>query len=281
MALVLGLIVAASFGSGDFLGGLASRRARTLIVLLVAQACALAGAVVVAIAAGGDPSGEDLALGASAGLLTVVALGCLYQGLAIGEAGLVAPVAAVLGAVIPVGYGLATGERPGTAALVGIVLAIVAGALISLEHDELGDATPSRAALLLALAAGAGFGASLILYGNTSDRSEFWPVLSGRVAAVSAVAAVLALTRTAVVIGRGPRRQAVGAGVLDLVATTLLLIAIRDGLFSTVAPVAALAPGFTVGNAWWYLHERPSTVQSTGLVLALVGLVLIGIGTSG
>ena len=58
--------------------------------------------------------------------------------------------------------------------------------------------------------------------------------------------------------------QAVAAGVLDVVATTLLLVAIREGLFATVAPVAALAPAFTVGNAWWYLRERPSSLQTIG-----------------
>jgi drug/metabolite transporter (DMT)-like permease len=281
MSLVVGLIVAASFGSGDFLGGLASRRARTLVVLAVAQLCALAGAIVVAVAAGGDPTTEDLVLGAVAGTLNVAALGCLYQGLAIGQAGLVAPVAAVLGAVIPVGWGLATGERPPVEALLGVALAIVAGGLISLERDELGTATRSRPALLLAIAAGTGFGVSFICYGNTSEASEFWPVLAGRVGAVVAVLLVVALTRTAFTLQGTARVQSIAAGVLDVVATTLLLVAIREGLFATVAPVAALAPAFTVGNAWWYLHERPSLVQTAGLVLALGGLVLIAVGNAG
>jgi drug/metabolite transporter (DMT)-like permease len=280
MSLVVGLIVAASFGSGDFLGGLASRHARTLAVLAVAQLCALAGAVVVAVVAGGDPSGEDLLLGAVAGTLNVAALGCLYQGLAIGQAGLVAPVAAVLGAVIPVGWGLATGERPPVEAIVGVALAIVAGGLISLERDELGTASRSRAALLLAVAAGAGFGVSFICYGNTSDESEFWPVLAGRIGAVTAVVLLVAITRTSLALARTPAVQAVAAGVLDVAATTLLLVAIREGLFATVAPVAALAPAFTVGNAWWYLRERPSFVQSAGLVVALAGLVLIAVGNT-
>jgi drug/metabolite transporter (DMT)-like permease len=280
MSLVVGLIVAASFGSGDFLGGLASRHARTVAVLATAQLCALLGAVVVASVAGGDPTGKDLALGAIAGILNVAALGCLYQGLAIGQAGLVAPVAAVLGAVIPVGWGLATGERPPAEAVAGVVLAIVAGGLISLERDEPGDSSGSRVALLLAIAAGIGFGASFICYGNTSDGSEFWPVLAGRVGAVAGVMIVVVATRTSLAMARTPRWQAVVAGALDVLATTLLLVAIREGLFATVAPVAALAPAFTVGNAWWYLRERPSFVQTSGLVLALGGLVLIAVGNS-
>ena len=88
MSLLLGLVVAASFGSGDFLGGVASKRARTIAVLVTVQLCALVGALAVA------------------------------------------PIAAVVGSVIPVVWGLASGEDPATAALVGVELAVEAAGLI-------------------------------------------------------------------------------------------------------------------------------------------------------
>ena len=113
MSLLLGLVVAASFGSGDFLGGLASKRARTHRGALHRAAVPRSSArSPIAVIAGGDPHGGDFALGALGGVLNVAALGCLYQGLAVGRAGLVAPVAAVVGAVIPVVWGLASGEDP-------------------------------------------------------------------------------------------------------------------------------------------------------------------------
>ena len=102
MAVVIGLLVAASFGSGDFLGGLASRRARTLAVLALAQVVALAGAVLIALLAGGVVTVHDLALGAGAGLLNAAGLGCLYRALAIGRNGQVAPLTAVIGALVPI-----------------------------------------------------------------------------------------------------------------------------------------------------------------------------------
>jgi drug/metabolite transporter (DMT)-like permease len=277
VSLLLGLLVAASFGSGDFLGGLASRRAATLAVLGVAQACALIGAVAVAVIAGGDAGSSDLVFGALAGALNVVALGCLYQGLAIGQIGVVAPVAAVIGAVIPVGWGLANGERPSTLAWVGVGLAIVAGALISRDRDE---TVAERAApsLLLAVGAGVGFGLSFIFYASTSDDSGFWPVLAARVASVFIVGVVILVTRTQLEMQRTPASQAMSAGVLDVAASTLLLGALRNGLATTVAPVASLAPGFTVAHAHWYLHERASRVQVAGLVIALIGLALIATG---
>jgi len=281
MSLLLGLVVAASFGSGDFLGGLASMRARTIAVLVTAQLCALVGALAVAVIVGGDPHASDYALGALGGVLNVTALGCLYQGLAVGRVGVVAPVAAVVGSVIPVVWGLTTGESPATEALIGVVLAIVAGGLISAERGEHPAADASRrSALLLALAAGVGFGFSFVCYGNTRDASEFWPVLSGRIGAVTAVVLVALVLRISPALTSTARVQAIAAGLLDVGATALLLVAIRDGLFATVAPVAALAPAFTVGHAWWYLRERPSPIQVAGLALALTGLVLIAVGAA-
>jgi drug/metabolite transporter (DMT)-like permease len=282
MSILLGLVVAGSFGSGDFLGGLASTRAKTIVVLVTVQVCALVGAFAVAIVAGGDPHAGDYALGALGGVLNVAALGCLYRGLAIGRVGVVAPVAAVVGAVIPVAWGLASGESPPPEALVGVALAIVAGGLISAEASEHPATAPHRrTALLLALAAGTGFGFSFVCYGDTRDASEFWPVLSGRLGAVVAVLLAVAVLRVSPVLTGTPRLQAVGAGVLDVTATALLLVAIRNGLFATVAPVAALAPAFTVFHAWWYLREQPTWTQCCGLALALGGLVLIAIGSTG
>jgi drug/metabolite transporter (DMT)-like permease len=250
-------------------------------VLVTVQSCALVGALVVAAIAGGDPHAGDLALGALAGVLNVGALGCLYQGLAVGRAGVVAPIAAVVGAVIPVVWGLASGENPANAALVGVVLAVVAGGLISVERGEHpGRDGGGRTALALALLAGVGFGFSFVCYGNTRDASEFWPVLSGRVGAVVAVVAVAAILRVNPALRGRSRAEAVAAGTLDVTATALLLVAVRNGLFATVAPVAALAPAFTVGHAWWYLRERPSAVQIAGLAIALSGLVLIAAGAS-
>lgn len=277
MSLVLGVVVAACFGSGDFLGGLASRRIATLVALAVAQVTALVGAVVVALVAGGDPSGQDLVLGVAAGLLNVAALGCLYQGLAIGRVSVVAPLAAVISAVIPVAWGLLTGERPSAMAMVGVGFAVVAGGLISRGRDETVVAT-GRAPTLLALAAGVGFGLSFICYVSTSDDSGLWPVLTARTAAVVGVGVALAVARPSLRTERTPVVQATAAGGLDVVAAALLLIAARSGLASTVAPVAALGPAFTVGHARWFLRERSTPIQLVGLVFALAGLVLIATG---
>ena len=274
LAVVLGLLVAASFGSGDFLGGLASRRAPTMAVLSISQTAAVVVAAVVALSVGQHMYGTDLVFGAVAGVLNLVAIGCLYRGLAIGQMGQVAPIAAVIGAVLPVLYGLARGERPGIPALVGIGLAIVAAALLSSAREERRGPLFGRA-ILLAAAAGVGFGVSILFFAAASHHGGFWPVLSARCTALVAVWSTLVLTGGLRSVAEVPKVQAVSAGFLDVGGTVLLLLALRSSLTAIVAPVASLAPGFTTVHAWWYLHERISKVQRIGVVLALVGLGLI------
>ena len=65
--------------------------------------------------------------------------------------------------------------------------------------------------------------------------------------------------------------MAIGAGVFDVTATALLLIAIRDGLVALVAPVAALGPAFTVMWAWLLLREPVGRVQLVGIAIGITG----------
>jgi len=276
VAVFIGLLVAAGFGSGDFLGGLASRRARMISVLALAQVVAVLGAIVFALVFGGSPTGRQLAFGAFAGALNVVALGALYQGLALGRMGVVAPITAVVASCIPVIWGLATGERPSAVALAGVACAIVAGGMIAREHDAATGG--GRRALVLALGAGLLFGWSFVLYAESREGSGFWPVLTGRAAAVVLVLFVVVLTRATLHLPSPESWMAVGAGAVDVGATVLLLVAVRRGLESLVAPVAALGPAFTVACAWAVLREPVAKLQLAGLLLALVGLVLIAAG---
>jgi len=277
VSVLLGLLTALAYGSGDFLGGSASRRASTVAVLLLAQACAFVAAIAYALLFGGEGAVRDLALGAVAGGLNVTALGFLYQGLATGRMGVVAPVTAVVGSLVPIAWGLGNGERPSGIAFVGVGCAIVAGGLIARERDIGGDVSTARA-VQWAILAGVGFGSSFVFYAETSEDSGFWPVLAGRSIALPLVLVFALVTRAAIDMGRSERRLAVTAGALDVTGTALLLLAVRRGLTAVVAPIAALAPAFTVGLAWLIVHEPIARSQVAGLALACVGLALIAGG---
>jgi uncharacterized membrane protein len=279
VAVFLGCLVAAGFGSADFVGGRASMDASTWAVLLVAQLCAVAGALVLALAVGAHTAPHDFAFGAASGAVTIIGLALLYRGLATGAMGIVAPVTAVVGALVPISWGLLHGERPSGVVLAGVVLAVSAGALVAREPGPV--ASLAARGVGLAVLAGLLLGTSLVLFAQTSATAGMWPVFASRATALIIVVLALGwlgLTSDVRFPGAHGRVLALGAGLLDVGATALVLLAVHKGLLVVVAALAALAPGVTALLAWRVLNERLSSSQQIGLVLALTGLVLVSVG---
>jgi drug/metabolite transporter (DMT)-like permease len=273
MAAVLAAASALVFGAGDFLGGIASRRAPVLAVVAVSQ---LAGLVLLGIALpllGGAPSGADLVWGGFAGLAGGTGLLLFYRALAAGVMSVVAPVTATCAAGVPVLAGLAQGERPGALALVGVAIALLATALVS--RGESPATAGARPALAGALAAGVAFGAFFVLLDRTAAAAGLWPLLTARTASVGLIVVAALSTRRTL----RPTPQALpatlGAGVLDMTANVLYLLAVQRGLLSLVAVLASLYPVSTVLLARTLLGERLRGIQGAGVAFALAAVVLI------
>lgn len=280
MAVVLGLAAAVVYGASDFLGGLASRRSGAYAVVVWSQFAGLlilAGAIVVTGEA--MPPGRDLLWGAVAGVGGGTGVVLLYRGLAIGRMAIVAPTAAVGGAVIPVLVGLTLGERPAALALVGVVVAVTAIALVSSSHDDAGPADVRRRlppGFAEAVGAGLGFALFFVSLDQTTDAADLWPLLAARVSiAVAAFAGVA--TRSALRPVTGAGGQIVVLGVLDMVANLLYVLASRRGLLSIVAVLVSLYPASTVVLARFILHERFTRTQLAGLAAAAAGVTLIAV----
>ena len=278
MAIVLGLAVALVYGAADFLGGRTSRGNRPVAVVAVSQLTSLGllGLLLV-VDATSPPGPRSLALGAASGVVGLVGVLLLYRGLAVGRMGVIAPVTAVGAAILPLGYGIATGERPSPAALVGVALALGAVALIASggTAPEGPHGGTGAKELALAGAAGAAFGAGFILLAESGEGSGFWPLLAARSASVPLAVVAALRGGNGLAIARGSRAAVVAAGALDVLAIALYLLASRRGLISLVAVLGSLYPAATVLLARVVLRERLVRIQLLGLVLALAGVVLI------
>ena len=135
---LLALTASLSWGLGDFLAGLRTRRLPVVTVLVVSQAAGLSTiALVVAIRGIGPPDGRYLFFGSLAGVAGAVGLAALYRGLAVGPMSVVAPISGTA-AVVPVVAGVVTGERPSAAQAAGIALAVVGVVLASRAHASHG-----------------------------------------------------------------------------------------------------------------------------------------------
>jgi drug/metabolite transporter (DMT)-like permease len=132
-----------------------------------------------------------------------------------------------------------------------------------------------RSPLLLALGAGAAFGLVFVILGATDEESGFWPLLGGRMVSVTLVCLWLVRGGTPFLPRAGTRLVVVGAGLLDVTANGLYLLAVREGLLSVVAVLSSLYPAATVVLARAVLGERLRPAQVAGLGLGLAGVTLI------
>ena len=289
MVIFLGLAAAVLYGSGDFLGGMATRKLPVLPVLLLADAAGLIVALVVAVMSPGTIALAGLAWGISAGLIGGVGLIIFYIGLATGPMSVVAPVAGLVSTVLPVGAALVGGERPGVGVYAGAVLCLVAIVMTSSAGDggggggsagaAAGAARPGRGrAIAYGAVAGAAFGLFFLLIRNAGESGEFWPVAAGRIGELAVVLIAAAVLRRSLSPGGADVRlllAAAGAGVIDVVANICYVAATRTGAFGLAVVLASLYPGFTVLLARVVLGERLRWVQRAGLALAAIGILLV------
>ncbi len=275
MTVILATACAIVYGTADFFGGLATRRAQVLSVVTLSQLAGLALILGLLPLLPGVYSDPALAWGLAAGLSGAAGLVLFYRALATGVMSVVAPTTAVTSAALPVVFGLAAGERPRAWALVGVSLAL--GSVLLVSQDKSGGGRGSLASVLVALAAGAGFGGFFILLSMAPHESGLWPLVGARLSSVSMVALLALLTRRALRPGPGSLHIIVAAGVLDMAANVLYLLAQQDGLLSLVAVLVSLYPASTLLLANRVLGERLRPVQLGGVLCALASVALIAV----
>ncbi len=269
MSVFLAALSALSWGTSDFIGGMATRDHPAKTVVVWSQIVGLAVMMVAAPLFGGTAGGADLRWGALAGAFGGVGLVALYTGLAGGKISVVAPVSGVVGAGIPVVFGVVAGERPSGLTLLGMGVAVIAIWLVSAGE------TVGTSGLGQAILAGSGFGGFFVAIGQTSETAGLWPLVPARMASVSLVAVLAVASGTKL---KMPRTWKVGAaGIGDMAANIFFLLASQVGLLSVTAVVSSLFPGPTVLLGRVVLKEVVRKAQWTGLALALLAVALIAL----
>ena len=282
MTALLALLSAVLVGSADFLGGLTSRSANGIRVAAAVSAAGLPLAFAVALVVPADTvTGGDLVWSSLAGVFVAVGLGCFYFGMGRGLISVVAPVAAVTGAVVPVVYAFARGERPGPVAILGLAAAFVAVVVVSIAPSEQHPdaAVVDAPVIALALASGLLFGLFYVCFSRSSEDAGLWTVAIERVTATMAlVVFVLVATRGPFVFSSRLARAVVVIAVLEIAATVFVLLALQRGPISVASVVASLYPVTTVLLAGFVLRERLSRLQYAAVACALVAVALVSTG---
>lgn len=286
MSILLALASAVVYGVADWCGGRATRARPAVAVAMLGQAVSLV-LIAIAVAVMGTelPGISDLGWGALGGAAGACGLATFYYALANGEMTVVAPVAAVVTAVVPVVAGVILGERPRPIAYIGIAVAVVAVALVSGAVGEHRHVTPRRI-LAFAVFAGLGFGSLFIALDRTSADSGLWPLVGARLASLPVLSVMVLVARSrsrgATFSRWNPQWRTLGlpitAGVLDMAANVFFLEANRGGLLSIVAVVGSMYPASTVALAYAFDGERLRRSQGVGMACAGLALALVSLG---
>ena len=278
---LLALASALLYGSGDFLGGLSTRRAPMLLVVALGQAAGLGVLLgILALMPAATVAPADLAWGAVAGVFGGAGVGLLYRALAVGTMSVVAPTTAVCAVVVPVLAGILMGEVPGPQVLSGIGLAVVSVVLVSQQPDA-HTAGPSPLARRLPQGLGTALGSGLLIglfflaLARTGPAAGLWPLLAARATSVAVFGAAMVVTGGSWRSGGTTTALIVAGGVLDMLANALYLLATHGGPLASVVTLASLYPASTIVLARVVLGERIGRVQAAGIVAALVAVALI------
>jgi len=218
---------------------------------------------------------------ALSGICGAAGLVAFYAGFAAAPISTVAPVAALVSTVLPVGIAVAGGERLTSHMVAGGLICLAAIVLVSAPpagRDDPGARAAGRLrGLGYGVAAGAGFGLFFLCLKNAGQSGVLWPVAISRTAGTLVAVGIAVATRT-----RPWRRDGGGAGVIALVsgavdaaANVCYVLATRAGLFGLAVVITSLYPGMTVLLARWVLGERMRWLQRAGLLLAAIGVVLL------
>ena len=250
-----------------------------LRVVLVSYPVAMVLLAALAAVVGGDSPGRRV-LGRAVRCLAGVRRVVVLRRAGAGPISVVSPLTAILVAGIPVGVGLALGERPGAIAGVGVVLALVAVVLVSREAtDE--DVTPHQFTAKVAwltVGSGVAFGLNFVLIDQAPEEAKLWPLVFARISASVLVFVIAAVSGNLRPPTGTPLRLALLAAVLDIGANVAMLLALQASLLSLAGVLMSLYPAATVLLAIVVLRERVTRWQAVGMVLALVAVAMIAAG---
>lgn len=306
LSVLFGVLGATTYGAADFFGGLAARLVGSLRTVWMNSIVGLILLSAMFFIFGGVVSNEAWFWGGLSGLVGIFAMMLLYASLAIGPMSVVSPIGALVSAVVPVIWDIASGTELAPLSYVAIVVALVAVWLVGFVAEP-GGTRPNAKGLILAVAAGTLIGTFYILLELAPDDAGLLPMVSNRaVQVVFTTVMVVVLTVMHRSRSRQAQRSVVGgasaesisdesvdiaagehgqlqwrraipfavlAGVFDSLANVFVLFGFVVGKLSIVSVLVALYPATTILLAAVILRERIHKWQYLGFALAILAAI--------
>lgn len=268
---IVALISAIVWGAGDFAGGLASRNRNQYQVLALSTFAGMTS-LLIAMLLRSEPWPDPVSIlwSCAAGISGAIGMAALYRGLAVSQAVLVAPTAAVVSVIFPIVVGTIMHGASSLEKWVGMTAGMAGIWLVTKESGESRDTN----GLGLAILAGFGFGGFFLCIVQTASGNIFSPLVIAKMAGFLFAILVLLFRRTRLPSFNG-NGLALLAGVLDAGGNVLYLLAARLTRIELAAVISSMAPVVTVILASFISKQKVSTYQKLGVAFCLIAIVLI------
>ena len=185
------------------------------------------------VASGSAATPNGLLLGACAGIIGGIGVPLAYRAFAIGPVGVAGTIIACVSTGVIALVGMATGSSITASRIIALVIA--AGSVVLVSQVGRARSTASFSGVIIAVLAGAAFGAFALIIGNAPSADGWWPLVAARIGVVLVAVAFLlirgakSLTTPAPSGNRGRYLFAIGAGMLDVIGNLFLVLALRQG----------------------------------------------------
>jgi len=260
------------WGVSDFIGGVGAKRANAYLFTTIVHTSGMVIMGTLALSLHDElPNATSVLWALAAGSIGGISLACFYRALAGGKMGLMAPVAAVLGAGIPTIVASFSQGFPGYRHVLGFLLAGIGVWLISRTEGNTGRPE----GLGLAVIAGVGFASFYLFIHQAGNGSALWLAVCSRTGS-------FLITSVFVLVGRHLRSVplpvfgiALLAGILEVTGSTAFIRANQIGRLDEAVVLSSLYPAVTVLLARFFLHEHFSRGKTVGMLAALAAVPMI------
>jgi drug/metabolite transporter (DMT)-like permease len=189
--------------------------------------------------------------------------------LSLGRSAFVAPLAGVVGAIVPILVGVMTHGFPGQLQFLGFGFALVGIWLVSSREHDSWDLDGETFGL--GLLAGLGFGGFLALMTQLDGYQVFFPLVFARISGV--LLAILMIWRTKIpYIKIWDNPLALLSGLLDTGGNFFYLTSAAFARIELIAVVSSLYPAATVLLSRLILKERVSRLYWLGVLVCVIAI---------
>ncbi len=277
ISVLYGLASALSWGGGDFVGGLASRKTGALRAVLYAEAVGLVLLFGVAIFLPEPLLGwQKFLLAGAAGAIGSLGLLVLYHAVATRQMSITMPVSALLAAALPVVVGAFLEGLPSPIKFAGFACALAAVWMVAQEDSEKTQLM-RLSDLRLPLFSGFCFGLYFIIMHQASDEAILWPMIASRSGGMLALLVFVLFRRESWQVTPSAWPLISLNAVLDVGGNAFYILAGQAGRLDVAAVLGSLYPGATVILAGLVLKEKINLLQKLGILAALVAIALMTI----